>query len=264
MPFIDVQGRRIHFADGGGQGTPLLLLHAFPLDGRMWDGAREALGDRFRVIGPDLSGFGRSDVPADPEGYSVDRWADEAAAVLDACGVDRAVVGGCSMGGYVSFAFLRRHGARATGLLLVDTRAEADDEATRAARAAQREEVRTGDRKALLERLREKLLAPASKARQPLVEHVASLMEQPDDGIVGALSALARRPDSSPDLPGIRVPTLVVVGELDALTPPAVAERMQRGIPGARLVVLPGIGHLANLEDPEGFHRAVATLAPGS
>jgi len=260
MPHVEIDGRRIHYRDGGGGGTPLLLFHAFPFDGRMWEGEIAALRDRFRVVAPDLSGFGQSTVPADPASYSVDRWAEEGRAVLDACGVERAIVGGCSMGGYVSFAFLRRHPDRVAGLLLVDTRAEADGEEARAGREASQREVREGGRDAFLARMRGRLLAPASAADPALVERIATLMDQPAAGIVGGLEALKNRPDSTPDLPKIDVPTLIVVGEADVVTPPELSERMRAAIPGARLVVLPGAGHLANLEAPEAFHRALDGL----
>lgn len=257
MPRIEVDGREIRYRDGGGEGTPLLLFHAFPFDGGMWAGEIEALRDRYRVIAPDLSGFGASSVPTDVARYSVDRWADEGAAVLAACGLERAIVGGCSMGGYVSFAFVRRHRPRVAGLLLVDTRAEADDEAARAGRRAAREKVRAEGRRALIEPMADRLLAPRSRADGALRSRVLAAMEQPETGILGALHALENRPDSTPTLATIDVPTCIVVGEEDVVTPPALAEAMHRRIAGSRLVVLPGVGHLPNLEAPEAFRAAI-------
>lgn len=255
MPFADVDGKRIHYRDGGGSGPALLLFHAFPLDGRMWE--RELAQSRFRVIAPDLSGSGQSTVPEDPGRYSVDTWADEGRAVLDACGVEKAIVGGCSMGGYVSFAFLRRWPERVEGLLLVDTRADADGEEARKGREASQAEVRARGAAPFVERMRSRLLSPTSQQNGALVERVTALMDQPAAGIVGTLEALKNRPDASPQLADVRVPTVVIVGESDIVTPPALSEVMHRAIPGSRLVVLPRAGHLANLEAPEAFDRAL-------
>jgi pimeloyl-ACP methyl ester carboxylesterase len=257
MPFADVDGKRIHYRDGGGSGPALLLFHAFPFDGRMWEGQLASLRDRYRVIAPDLSGSGQSTVPEDPAAYSVDAWAAEGRAVLEACGVERAIVGGCSMGGYVTFAFLRRYPGRVQGLLLVDTRADADSEEARKGREGSQAEVRAHGTGALVERMRSRLLSATSAANATLVERVKALMDQPAAGILGTLEALKNRPDATPQLPDIRVPTVIVVGEADIVTPPALSEAMHRAIPGSRLVVLPRAGHLANLEAPEAFDRAL-------
>jgi len=257
MPDAYVDGKRIHYRDAGGSGPALLLFHAFPFDGRMWEGQMASLRGRFRVIAPDLSGSGRSSVPDDPASYGVDAWAEEGRAVLDACGVEKAIVGGCSMGGYVTFAFLRRYPERVEGLLLVDTRADADGEEARRGRVASQADVRAHGKGPFVERMRARLLSPSSAADPALVERVTALMDQPEAGIVGTLEALKNRPDAIPQLADVRVPTIVVVGADDVVTPPALSEAMHRAIAGSRLVVLPRAGHLANLEAPEAFDRAL-------
>lgn len=257
MPFVDVDGKRIHYRDNGGSGPALLLFHAFPFDGRMWEPQLESLKTRYRVIAPDLSGSGASSVPSDPAAYSVEVWAREGRAVLDACGVTEAIVGGCSMGGYVTFAFLRLYPERVKGVLLVDTRADADTEEARKGRVESQREVREQGTGALVDRMFGRLLSSASKANAALAERVRTLMDQPAEGIVGTLEALKNRPDATGQLADIRVPAVIVVGEEDIVTPPPLSEAMHRAIPKARLVVLPRAGHLANLEAPEAFDRAL-------
>jgi 3-oxoadipate enol-lactonase len=257
MPFVDVDGKRIHYRENGGSGPALLLLHAFPFDGRIWERQPETLKDRYQVIAPDLSGSGDSTVPADPAAYSVDGWAREARAVLDACGVEKAIVGGCSMGGYVTFAFLRLFPERVRGVLLVDTRADADTEEARKGRTDAQRDVREHGKGPFVDRLRDRLLSAASKDDAALVERVRTLMDQPAEGIVGGLEGLKNRQDATGQLADIRVPTLIVVGENDIVTPPPLSEAMHRAIPGSRLVLLPRAGHLANLEAPEAFDRAL-------
>lgn len=263
MPTIEFEGRSIAFSDTGGDGEAVLLFHAFPCDSRLWEGQQVRFRGRYRIVAPDLSGCGASSVPEDPASYSVERWADEGRAVLRALGIERAVVGGMSMGGYVSFAFLRRYPEIVSALVLCDTRADADSPEVLATREAQQREVAEQGTGPLRERMLARLLAPASAAKPALYEKVRDLTDQPAAGMVGTLEALKRRPDSSPDLAGIRVPTLVIVGEQDVVTPPSVAEGMHRVIPGSRLAVLPRAGHLANLEEPEAFDRALGSFLDG-
>ncbi|MDQ3983256.1 MAG: alpha/beta hydrolase, partial [Actinomycetota bacterium] len=126
MPSVTVDSRRIEYLDTGGAGTPVLLVHAFPLRAQMWEPQMESLGDRWRFIAPDLMGFGGSDGPDDASVYSVDSFAGDLKAVLDDLGIDRVVLVGLSLGGYVALAFLRRYRPLVSALVLADTRAEAD------------------------------------------------------------------------------------------------------------------------------------------
>ncbi len=226
----------------------LLLLHAWPLDARMWAPQRAALPPELPAVAPDHPGFGSA--PLAGPVTTMEACARHALQALDAAGVDRAVVCGLSLGGYVAFEIWRRARERVLGLVLANTRAVAD--APEAAQA----------RRDLAERLRRegnilaadppKLLAPDAPAE--LAEHVRALIaDQSAEAIAAALEGMAERPDSTPDLPGISVPTLVVTSTQDQLIPAEVSTAMAEQIPGARLEVIEGVGHLSNLEAPERF-----------
>lgn len=240
-----------------GQGLPLVLLHAFPLNRRMWQAQQQALAVRYRVITPDLRGHGESAVGE--EDSTMERLAEDVARLLDALGLERVVLGGLSMGGYVAFAFLRRYAARLAGLILADTRAGADTEEGRRGRFETAAVAEKEGSAAIAERLLPKLLAPATHEKKPEVVRAVRemILATSPAGIARALRGMAARPDSSPLLPTINVPTLVLVGEEDMLTPPAEAEAMARSIPGAKLVKIPAAGHLSNLEQPAAFTAAV-------
>jgi pimeloyl-ACP methyl ester carboxylesterase len=241
-----------------GSGPALLLLHAFPLNLFMWDPQAEALSARHRVARFDARGFGGSDLGSEP--FTMERIADDAAAVLDALAVEKAVVGGCSMGGYAALAFARRHPRRLAGLLLQDTRAGADSAETKAYRAALAARVLAEGAVVAVEAFLPKLLGETAHSTRPaLVALVRErILAAPREAIAGALHGLAARSDSSATLGAIRVPTLVLVGEEDVLTPPSEAEAMAAAIPNARLERIPHAGHLANLENPEAVNAALA------
>jgi 3-oxoadipate enol-lactonase len=242
--------------DVQGEGPPVLLLHAFPLGLAMWDAQVSALRGQHQVIRFDDRGFGAS--PPGDGLLSMERIADDAAALLDHLGIARAVVCGLSMGGYAAFAMVRRHADRLRALVLADTRAAADTPEGRESRAALAQKVLREGAVAAAEAFVPKLLGETTKRDRPQV--VARVREMvlgnPPRGIADALAGLAARADSTPTLREIRVPTLVVCGEEDALTPPADAEALQRGIAGSRLVLIPRAGHLTNVEDPDAFNRA--------
>lgn len=245
-----------------GTGTPLVLLHAFPFDASMWSAQLDALpgltGDEARVLAPDQRGFGGTELGADEP--SLDAVADDVALLLDAAGIERAVVGGLSMGGYVALAFARRHPHRLRGLLLANTRATADTDAARANRERIAAAVLARDSVALLteERMERTLLGPASG---DLAEPVRRLIAQaPPRAVAWAQRAMAARSDTRDVLAGLRVPVAVVVGEADTLTPPAESELMAAAAPDAELTVIPGVGHLSALEAPEAFDAAVRRL----
>jgi pimeloyl-ACP methyl ester carboxylesterase len=248
----------------GGKGPPVLLLHAFPFSSVMWRGQIRALQGDYHVIAPDMRGFGST--PAFIGAPSVDQMADDAAALLDELAVARrlgvkepVVVGGLSMGGYVALAFARRHANRLRALVLADTRAEADDATGRANRDKMIEFASKNPSTAVIEQMMPKMVCAETLQKRPevveAVKHFASL--QAPAGIVNALKAMRDRPDATSQLAQIRVPTLVLVGRDDAATPVAAAEKLTAGIPGAKLVILEKAGHLSNLEQPEGFNRAV-------
>ena len=258
MPTVTVNGTRMSYTDTGGDGTPVVLLHAFPLHAGMWQAQIDVLGDRYRVIAPDLKGFGGSEAPDDPEAYSMDGYADDVGGLLDELGIAKAVVVGLSMGGYVAFAFLRRHRDAIAALVLADTRAEARSPEGKERRSAQQVQVREQGTAGLIEGLAGALLGEATREHQPqVVARAKELMDNPPAGFIGGLEAMKNRPDSSGDLAGIAVPTLVIVGENDGVTPPDAARRIHEHVGGSRLVVVPGVGHLSNLESSEAFTNAL-------
>jgi 3-oxoadipate enol-lactonase len=246
-------------AAGHGLAPPewtLVLLHAFPLAAEMWRPQLEAVPAGWRFIAPDLRGFGQSQVgdptlPATMEGYARD-----VVALLDRLRVDRVVVGGLSMGGYVAFALLRLAPERIAGLVLADTRSEADDEAARASRDGMADTLARGGTVAVSERMLPGLLGATTRAARPeVVRGVQELvLAQPAEGIRRAIQSLKSRPDSTPLLAGIACPTLVVVGDEDEITSVDSVRRMHGRIPGAELAVIEGAGHLSNLEQPEAFN----------
>lgn len=243
----------------GEAGVPLVLLHAYPMSSWLWHHQLVTLGAERRVIAPDLPGFGMS---PPPPAFSVEVWADQIAAFLDELMIDRAVIGGCSMGGYITFALARRHPERVAGLLLVDTRANADTDEARAKRRAQQELVERGGMPELVEGMLSALVSPRTRSEKPqLVDELrVEMFAQPELGIVGALQALAARPDSTPLLSQITKPTLVVVGEDDTITPPDAARAIAAGIAGAQLEIIPGAGHLPSIEQPEAFDRVASAF----
>jgi pimeloyl-ACP methyl ester carboxylesterase len=237
-----------------GMGAPVVFLHGFPHNRSLWAPQVTAFFPFARCIAPDLRGFGES--PARPP-YGMDRYADDVASLLDALGVARAVIAGVSMGGYVAFAFWRRHRERVRALLLADTRPGPDDEAARGRRRDLIAAARKGGSPAVADRMIEGMIGRRTRARSPgLVGAVHSMLAAaPVEGTIGALEAMIARPDSTPDLATIDVPTLVVVGEDDVLTPVAESRAMHAAIGGSRLEVIAGAGHLPNLERPAAFNQ---------
>jgi pimeloyl-ACP methyl ester carboxylesterase len=251
-----IGGAEIHYDVRGG-GPALLFLHAFPLDLTMWDAQARAAESSHTVVRFDDRGFGGS--PAGDAMLTMERIADDAAALLDQLGISQAVVAGCSMGGYAAFAMVRRHAGRVRALVLQDTRAGADNEEGRKNRALAAEKVLKQGASAAAEAFLPKLLGDTSHRERPeLVARVReTILATSPRGIADALAGLASRADSTPTLREIRVPTLIICGAEDTLTPPSESEAMQRAIPGSLLEMIPAAGHLANLENPEPYNAAL-------
>jgi len=240
-----------------GEGPPIVFLHAFPLGMFMWDAQVEALGDRHRTLRFDARGFGGT--APDDRPLTMERIADDAAALLGWLGMETAVVAGCSMGGYAAFAFVRRHPERLAGLVLQDTRAGADTEESRAGRATLAQRVRAEGAGAAAEAFLPRLLGETTHREQPdlVVRLRERILATSPGGIANALLGLGARADSTDTLAAIGVPTLVVVGEEDVLTPPPESQAMAAAIAGSRLAVIPKAGHLANLENPGAYGEAL-------
>ena len=243
--------------DEAGSGTPLLLVHGWPLDRTMWAGQLGGLATHARVLAPDLRGFGSSTVRPP---YTIDQYADDLVAFLDALGLASAVVCGLSMGGYAAFSMLRRHGDRIRGLILADTKATADTDEARENRRTLIGVIEREGMSALADRQLEAMVGRSTRERRPqLAETVRGMMlSTPAEGAIGALRAMADRPDSTPMLASIDIPTLVVGGAEDTITPPTVLRAMAAEIPGSRVEILERAGHVSALERPAAFNHVVS------
>lgn len=295
MKSISVGGTEIWCVDCG-IGLPLLLVHGFPLDHTIWAGQIDALagqasqpaeeptrnimvGEAFmsakpqtkqsvppasspaiRVIAPDLRGFGRS--PAQKEDtMTMDQFADDLVGLLDVLSIREPVVlCGLSMGGYVALQFWRKHAARLRGLILCDTRATADTAEAAAARRVMADRVLREGPAPLVEGMLPRLFAESTRRGQPqIVTELRRVMMAADPhGIATAARGMAERPDMTASLSQIQCPTLVIVGQDDAISPPAEMRGMAEAIPGAKLVEIPAAGHLAPLENPAAVNAAIA------
>ena len=256
MPARNVNGTSITFEEAGAGGTPIVLLHGFPLDSRVWKSQRDALSKGNRVITPDLRGFGKS---PSADAFTMESIADDVHALLADLGALPLILGGLSMGGYAALAYAKKYPTDLRGLVLIDTRAEADTPEGREARDKMVEVVRTKGSKAVAEAMMGKMLAPDTPGRKPdVARELRTIMEsQPPRTIENALAAMRDRPDFRKDLPSIAVPTLIVVGESDAITPPAMAETLNKNIPNSQLVVIKNAGHMTPMEQPDQVNTAI-------
>ncbi len=239
-----------------GDGLTVLFVHGFPLDRTVWRRVTVPLTG-YRRIAPDLRGFGLSDAPG--KGYSIPGYADDMRVLLDLLAVDRAVLCGLSMGGYVALEVVRRFPERVGGLILMNTRADADAPGARARREAMVRLVEQAGTESLVDAMVPKLLSPHAVATMPrLVDAVSAMIGAASPaGVIGALRAMKDRHDATPLLPHIRVPTLVVAGRDDLLIPVDQSRAMAERIPGAQFTVIPGAGHLAPMEQPVATARVV-------
>jgi 3-oxoadipate enol-lactonase len=242
---------------GDGPEDPLVLLHAFPLNGRMFEVQMQAFSERRRVISPDYPGFGRS--PRTPAQPDVRYYAEAVRTLLDRLELEHVVLGGVSMGGYVAFGCLSLFPQRISGLVLANTRPEPDSEEMRENRKEMARRVAEEGVEVLIELQLERLLAPDTLENdEEVVQKVrAMILESSPNGVVAALGAMRDRPDSTPLLGEIEVPTLVIGGEEDGISSPEVMGAMAEKIPNSRHVTLPRAGHLSNLENSEGFDAAL-------
>lgn len=257
-----VRGIEVAYNDAG-SGAPLLLLHGFPFNRSMWREQAEALSATRRVITPDLRGLGASGAGEGPA--TMEEMAEDLAALLGELNVERAVVGGLSMGGYVALAFLREHPSRVTALVLADTRAQADTVEARGTREETARRALAEGMGPIADAMLPKLLAPATREQRPdVVARVREMiLSTKPEGAAAALRGMAARRDQTDLLETVNVPTLIVVGSEDALTPPSEAEAMRAKIRSSRLVMIEGAGHVSNVERPGEFNRALAEFLDG-
>ncbi len=246
--------------DVAGEGPTVLLLHSFPLDRAMWARQVSAISaEGFRVLAPDLPGFGQTPTP-DGDAPSLDAYVASVVSLLDAMGVGHPLVLGLSLGGYVALRLAALHPNRVGALVLADTRAAADAPDARASRVVNLSLVRSKGAGALIRKMIPMVLA--GSAPDTVKTTVVAIGErQSPEGISYALLAMRDRPDGTEALAGITAPTLCLVGDDDKVTPPSEVRAMADAIPGARFVEIAGAGHLSNFDAPEDFDREVLRFA---
>lgn len=246
-------------APGDGSLRTYVLLHAFPLGANQWEPQMRSIPAGWRLITPDLRGFGGSTELDSLSAMAITDYADDVVDLLAELAVPRAVIGGLSMGGYVALALAEGAPQVIDALVLADTRATADSPEGRANRRNMLAIVEREGPSGVAREMMPKLLGKTTRESNPGVEaQVRRLIKQQSPVAVrSAIHRMMHRPDSTALLPRISVPTLVIVGEEDELTPPADARRIAEAVPGATLVTIPAAGHLANLEQPDAFNAAL-------
>jgi pimeloyl-ACP methyl ester carboxylesterase len=260
VPLLEVDDHQIHVIDRG-SGEAVVFLHAFPLQAAMWDYQLDAFDATHRCLAIDMPGFGHSTPEADPGRTSLQHWSDLVVGALDQLAIPSATFVGCSMGGYLAMALLRHHADRVDRLVLCDTRARSDEAGAGARRSEQQQQVRGGAEIGTMAKgMVESFLSAGSMARPDLVTYVHALADGgTPEGWIAALEAMKGRPDSMLLLRQAKVPALVVVGELDRISPIAEAMSVRLLLKG-ELVVIPNVGHLPNLEDPLAFNEALTAF----
>jgi pimeloyl-ACP methyl ester carboxylesterase len=252
-----INGINLAFDDTG-IGNPVLFIHGFPLCRRMWHPQLRKLGEAgYRVIAPDLRGFGDSDAVEGP--YSMDQFADDIVALLDHLAIEKAVIGGMSMGGYVLFNLCERYPERLLGACFITTRPTADDDAGKARRLQLARDVMKFGPQVIADVFHPVLFTEASLTERPkLVEEVSRWMTATDSrGLAGGLLAMRERRDYTAFLSSIRIPSLAIGAAGDLASPPENARAIAAAIPGCKLCIVPDAGHMANLEHPGAFNRCL-------
>ena len=254
---IEVNGINIDCRDEG-EGLPVIFIHAFPLNQTMWNDQLTGLRGTCRAITLDLRGFGRSGFASGA--HSIEQMALDVRGLMNKLGIERAVLVGLSMGGYVTFAFFRNHPECVQALVLADTRATADAQDARERRIKSAERAERDGSTAIADDMVPLLLGRSSRATRPdLIARTREMIEANSPaGIAAAQRAMAARRDSTDLLAAINLPVLVIVGSEDSLTPVAEAESMHQALRGSRLEIIEGAGHLSNLEQPRLFNTALS------
>lgn len=263
--YVHVGSRTISYFDSDPASRTadvVVLVHAFPLGAAMWDAQAQALPAGWRLLAPDLRGFGGSSLPQPDDRPAIDDYAADVIDLLRELSVASAVVGGLSMGGYAVFGVQRRAPELVRAIVLADTRMGADTPEGRANRRSMLARLDREGPPGIARDMMSKLLGKTTLIEQPEIEPLVRrlIKQQSSDAIRGAIQRMMERPDSEPVVRQIAVPTLVIVGDEDTLTPPEESRRIASLVPSAELVVIPRAGHLSNLEQPERFNDALSGL----
>src|SRR5688572_9307460 len=256
MSLIRIDDIQMAYTDTG-VGHPIVLIHGYPFNRSLWNEQVSALSPSYRIVVPDLRGFGESD--SSPGPATMNRMAQDVAQLLDHLEISRAVIGGLSMGGYVALAFYKLFPSRVRALVLADTRAQADTEEAKKTRTQQAEKALAEGMAGIADAMLPKLLTPETVSKRPeIVKRVRDMMlKTKPEGAAAALLGMAERDDQTELLSKITAKTLILVGAEDALTPATDSEKMRNAIAGSRLVVLENAGHVSNLERTGEFNEAL-------
>ena len=252
-----INGINLSYTDHG-EGVPLVFIHAFPFSSAMWEPQIKKFSKDYRIIAIDLRGHGESDAPL--WHFTLDDYAEDIHELLTHMNIKQATFIGLSMGGYTLFSLYRKFPELVKAMVLADTRAQADSEEAKAGRFAMVQTAYQNGPQAIAELMLPKLLAPSTiEHRKDIADRIRSIiLNNQASGIIVDLIAMAQRPDSTTLLSQISCPTLIIVGEQDAPTPPAEAHYMKDRIPDSKLVTIPQAGHMSNLEQSDAFNKALS------
>jgi pimeloyl-ACP methyl ester carboxylesterase len=261
MPTQSINGANLWYSESG-RGPTIVLVHGFPLDSRMWEAQVTTFSSRFRVIAPDLRGFGGS-AATDP--FTMQSLADDLHGLLAKLNALPCILCGLSMGGYVALAYARKYPSDLRALGLIDTRAEADSPEGKANRNKMIDLVRTSGARAVADQMMAKLISDDSRQNNPaMVQKLRQIVDTcPPLTIEHALQAMRERDDQTAHLASISVPTLIVVGENDVLTPPDLSRAMHAQIRGSELVLIPNAGHMTPMETSQAFNGHLERFLAG-
>ncbi|QMT60363.1 alpha/beta fold hydrolase [Legionella sp. PC997] len=258
MTFAPPQSNQFISYNDVGEGKPIVLIHAFPTDQRLWQAQQEGLKERFRVITLDLWGFGESS-SVDGNAIPMTEYADEVKQLLDYLKIDKAIIAGESMGGYIALAFLDKYPHKTLGLVLSNTQAVADSPETKVTREKTALDVLENGMENLIEGFMIKALASnVSWELKTYLRHILSL--QKSTAAASALRGMALRDNTSSVLAATRVPILIITGEMDKVIPPQQSIDMHSLAKNSQLIVLPNTGHLSNLEQPQQWNQAIMDM----
>jgi pimeloyl-ACP methyl ester carboxylesterase len=256
-----INGATLSWREAGEGDDVLVLIHGFPFNSEIWRPQLSAVPAGWRVIAPDLRGFGGSG-PLPGNRLTMDGLAKDVIGLLTHLGVRRPVVCGHSMGGYVALAMMRLAPALPRGLILSDTRATGDSAEGKQGRLKNAKHVHANGTAALIDAMVPRLLDPVTLERLPHVEREMRdvMAAAPAPAVIAALLGMAERPDSTPQLRSINVPTQLIVGARDEITPPGDARLLARAIPGAQIEIIENAGHMPSLEQSAAFNRVLAAF----
>ena len=262
MTFVQINNLQLAYTDTG-MGRPIVLIHGYPFNRSLWNEQIAALSNSYRVIAPDLRGFGDSDAA---DQATMNQMAQDVALLMDHLEIPQAAIGGLSMGGYVALAFYKEFRSRVRALVLADTRAQADTEEGKQTRAQQADKALNEGMAGIADTMLPKLLTPDTVSKHPeMVKRVRDMMlKTKPQGAAAALHGMAQREDQTELLAKISVPTLILVGADDTITPAADSQKMHEAIAGSRLVVLEKAAHVSNLEQTEQFNQALLDFLKAS